>query len=289
MDRDFKWPDSSNKGTALLKLTHQRLANPLFKDEYLQWFVDDGDFAESKMVDSLATRADDPEKEFQRIAFWYAGLREKFFDDLVQEAIQNGAKQLLLLGSGFDTRYLRLEGVSDSSIQTFEVDLAPTISEKSNVLKVRLGETPPNLHLIPFDFNRGRLDCLFDYGLSPHLPTVCIWQGVSYYLPKETVKTVLKFMSEALSKGSVIGFDGCSPSMLTEDDQVPGIRFNIKTLKTKGEPYVFGMRPAPMRLWLGELGCSDVRSVDQQELEEMYAPGIGLPTHMWYIVTAKSG
>lgn len=288
MSPELRWPASTNKGTALLKLLHQRLPHPLFRDEFLQWFVDGASFSDNLSMDSLASPVHVPEKEFQRVAFWYAGLRERFFDDLIRESIEAGSTQLLLLGAGFDTRYLRLKGLARSSVQTYEVDLERTIAEKRRILEQRLGRIPPNLHLLPLDFNRRSLSELFENRLNGRSPAVCIWQGVSYYLPEETVLSVLRFMSRSLSPGSTIGFDCCSPLMLTDNEQVPGIQFNIRQLKMKAEPYVFGMDSESMEGWLQELGFTNIRSVDQRGLEKRYRPGIGLPDKMWYCVSAKT-
>lgn len=180
MGPNFRWPNTTNKGTALLRLLHQQLPSPLFKDEFLQWFVDEAGFSNNLSIGSLASPAQSPKEEFQRVAFWYAALRERFLDDLVRESIRGGSRQLLLLGFGYDTRFLRLKCVSDSSIQTFEIDLEPTISEKRQILMSRLGHIPPNLHLLPFDFNKEDLCELFEMGMDAQSPTVCIWQGVSY-------------------------------------------------------------------------------------------------------------
>ncbi len=285
----FGWPESANKGTAMLKRLHQRLPHPLFEDEFLRWFVDDSQFAVNLSIGSLFNPAVNPEEEFQRVAFWYAGLRERFFDDLIEESIQSGSRQLLLLGSGFDTRYLRLHIVANTHVHVFEVDLDTTIKEKAEVLRRKLGAIPPNLHLVPFDLNNRDLHNLFDCGLELHTPTVCIWQGVSYYLPQNTVQSVVEFMGKGLPPGSTIGFDCCSPLMLEPNDQVPGIRFNIERLKANGEPYVFGMDSGALQVWLRDLGFEAIRSYDQTELETRYHPGIHLPEGMWYVVAAQSG
>lgn len=289
MSTAFEWPDSTNKGTAMLKRLHQRLPNPLFEDEYLRWFVDDSKLAVNLSIASLFTPEVNPEEEFQRVAFWYAGLRERFFDDLIEESMQGGARQLLLLGSGFDTRYLRLNIVANTQMHVFEVDLEPTIEEKADVLRQKLGAIPPNLHLVPFDLNNRDLRCLFDRGLRRQTPTVCIWQGVSYYLPEDAVQSVVEFMSDALPPRSTIGFDCCSPLMIERNDRVPGIRFNIDRLESNGEPYLFGMESSALQDWLRELGLSAIQTYDQSELEARYRPGIDLPNDMWYVVTAQGG
>lgn len=285
---NLTWPNSTNKGTALLKLLHQRLPDPIVKDEYLQWFVDDSNLSSRPSIGSLLRPSADPQEEFQRIAFWYVGLREKYFDELIRKSLRDGATQVLLLGSGFDTRYLRLPEVANTTIQTFEVDREATVVFKQKALLTRLGRLPQNLHLIAFDFNIEKLDGLLHRGIDTQRPTVCVWQGVSYYLSEETVGRVLGFIYSRFPRLTSFGFDSCTPLMLEENDEVPGIRFNIERLNAIGEPYVFGRFPDAMEQWLKEIGFSGVHYREQPELEKMYRPGIRLPRNMWYVVTAMS-
>jgi len=283
------WPESTNKGTALLKLAHQFQKRVILRDDFLAWFFD------SATVDAL--RADPPDferrprsaaEEFQRTAYWYSVLRERHFDEAVTAGVRAGCRQLLLLGAGYDTRFFRLPEIAGRSVAVFEVDRAATIAEKRAGLEAHLGSLPARLFLIPLDLNREPLGTLFDRGLDRHLPTLCVWQGVTYYLPRESVSAVLDYVRDELPSGTRLAFDACGPLMLEANDVIPGIAFNSERLARIGEPYRFGMVPGEMRSWLQEKGFRRIRVASQRVLERRYLGRRTLPCEMWYVVTARS-
>jgi methyltransferase (TIGR00027 family) len=286
---DMEWPSSTNKGTALLKLKHQFDPNRILHDDYINWFFDESTIAKYRNAKpSVNEDPKDPDRKFSRIAYWYAILREKYIDDIIENRIESGCRQLLLLGSGYDTRFFRLPSIRKYSVATFEVDLPETIKEKMTIFKKRLGSLPAGLSLIPLNFNDNDLNGIVRGGFEPALPTVYVWQGVSYYLPEQTVSTVLNFIRTKMATGSLLSFDCCSPLMLIENDEIPGIRFNIERLKQIGEPYIFGMEPKDMKSWLQEKGFQHIDVAMQDDLEMTYLHTRTLPKKMWYVVTATS-
>jgi len=130
----MNWPGSTNRGTTLLRLLHQYEKDVLVKDDYVRWFVDDAAIQNADATRKSLEDESRPESQFQRIAYRYGILREIFFDDLIEAAVQDGCRQLLLLGAGFDIRFLRLSTLREGHIQTFEVDMPATIREKRAVL-----------------------------------------------------------------------------------------------------------------------------------------------------------
>ena len=103
---DIDWPASTNKGTALLKLMHQSDPYRILQDDYVSWFFDESATA---TVDSsqfrLRGKLNDSADAFSQIAYRYAILRERYIDDFIEASIESGCRQLLLLGSGYDTRF----------------------------------------------------------------------------------------------------------------------------------------------------------------------------------------
>ena len=284
---DIDWPSSTNKGTALLKLIHQSDPDRILQDDYVNWFFDES----TKAVVSSKSRFnensnDDSAGAFSQIAYRYTILREKYIDDFIEVSIESGCRQLLLLGSGYDTRFLRLPSIRKHSVATFEVDLPDTIEQKRSVLEARLGCIPAGLSLIPLDLRQADWKGIFQGGFQEAIPTIYVWQGVSYYLPERTVSTVLDFIRRGMVDGSHVVFDSCWPLMLVENDEIPGICFNIARLKEIGEPYIFGMEPKDMKLWLQGKGFRNIRLTLSNELEMVYMKASTLPRKTWYIVTA---
>jgi methyltransferase (TIGR00027 family) len=285
---NLKWPGSTNKGTALLKLLHQREQRVLVRDDYIGWYLESESIEISqKPFAGIVDLGESPEQKFQRIAYWFTEIREKYFDDIIKAAIEDQCKQLVLLGAGYDTRYLRLQILHDEMVRTIEVDRADMIAEKTKILSKHLQSLPRNLVFIPMDFSNCNLSALFDKGLKCDTKTVCIWQGVSYYLARDNVTSVIEFVKSQLPAMSVLGFDCCTPLMTYKNDQIPGIDFNIRRMEEIGEPYVFGMEAEKMRSWLDSIGFKEVKILTQNELAKRYQIGMELPNNMWYVVTAK--
>ncbi len=280
--------NSTNKGVAMLKLAHQFQNEVILKDEFVSWFFDE------TIINSLRENPWDIDSEpkediekIQRLSYWFAILREKYGDEVIENGISSGCRQLLLLGSGYDTRFFRLTFLQDSSIKTFEVDFPNTIKNKEEILCKKLGNIPLGLSLIPFDFNKDDPNSLSQYGFDKNIPTVYIWQGVTYYLPRETVSYVLDFIRDQMASGSVFMFDACSPLMTFKNDQIPGIRAQIDKLNEIGEPYIFGMNSNEMESWLKKKGFTNIKIHKQDDLEEKYLHRRTLPDNMWYVVSIR--
>lgn len=266
---------------------HQFDPNRILIDDYVSWFFDESTLAKLRNARPAVNEdRKDPAEEFNRVGYWYGILREKHIDDIIENSIESGCRQLLLLGSGYDTRFFRLHSIRKHSVATFEVDLPETIKDKMTILEKRLGSLPEGLTFIPFNLNDNDLNAIVRAGFQPAIPTVYVWQGVSYYLPERTVSAILDFVRAKMVSGSLLTFDCCWPLMLIENDEIPGIRFNIERLRQIGEPYIFGMEPNDMKSWLQGKGFQSVSVSMQDDLEMNYKNSRTLPKKMWYVVTA---
>lgn len=282
----MKWNKSTNKGTAMVKLAHQFQDEVLVKDEYVSWFFDEAEINSIKEnFQNFEREPQNDAEKFFEIAYWYIILREKHGDEAILTSINSGCKQLLFLGSGYDTRFFRLPSIRDSAIATFEVDLPKTIEDKKKCLIERLGEIPECLSLIPIDFNQDDIYSIFNYGFDKNVPTTYIWQGVSYYLPKENVSKILDFVKEQMAPGSIFVFDCCTPLMTFKNDEIPGISSQVDKLNEIGEPFLFGMYIDEMEAWLKEKGFETINILAQDELEAKFLHKRTLPNNMWYVVT----
>lgn len=282
----MKWSNSTNKGTAIVKLAHQFQDEVLFKDEYVSWFFDEAQINFVKEnVKNLELEAKNDAANFFKIAYWYIILREKHGDEAIATSIESGCRQILLLGAGYDTRFFRLPAIRDRSIATFEIDLPKTIDDKRKCILKKLGEIPQGLSLIPLDFNQDDIHSIRNYGFDKNVPTAYIWQGVSYYLSQENVSKVLDFIKEQMVQGSIFVFDCCTPLMTFKNDEIPGIASNIDKLNEIGEPFLFGMYTDEMEAWLKEKGFDNINILTQNDLEAKFLHKRTLPNNMWYVVT----
>ncbi|MBE9041336.1 SAM-dependent methyltransferase [Oscillatoriales cyanobacterium LEGE 11467] len=285
----IEWKNKTNKGAAFLKLAHQYQSDILLEDRYIRWFFDESDleFLKQNPLNAIAQPQDD-EEHFQHLAYWYIILREKYGDRAIEASISAGCKQLILLGSGYDTRFFRLSTIKENSVKTFEIDLPETIEEKQKCLRSKLGVIPRDLSLISLDLNRDNLNRIFEYGFESKVPTIYVWQGVSYYLERDSISKVLDYIKLQMAPGSVFVFDCCSPLMTFKNDRIPGININIEHLAKIGEPYRFGMYGDEMEEWLKEKGFNEIEILQFNDLEEMFCEKRTFPANMWYIVTVRA-
>jgi methyltransferase (TIGR00027 family) len=277
----------TNKGVALFKLLHQREAAPLVEDHYVRWFLSETQLREIDQQPPMPVDPpDDPDQRFVWIAYWYTILRERFVDDAVVESMAHGCSQVLSLGAGFDTRFFRIIQPQSLATHTFEVDLSGTIDEKRQCILSEIGRIPEHLHMVAMDLVADNIRNLISQGFDPSLPTIYLLQGLSYYLPKPTAVGLLQFFAADAAPGSQLLYDSCYPTMIVENDEVPGIRAQINKLTEIGEPYRFGEPPKDAVSRLQKWGCDDVRTWGMQDLESQYLGRATLPEKMWFLVRA---
>jgi methyltransferase (TIGR00027 family) len=133
--------------------------------------------------------------------------RTDYFDSLFADALKKALPQIVLLGAGYDTRAYRFAELNKGT-KVFELDIAPTQSQKKKFLKKARIEIPPDVKLVPIDFNEEFLgDVLEKAGFEVQEKTLFIWEGVTYYLNAESVDATLNFVSGSSHPESVIAFD----------------------------------------------------------------------------------
>jgi len=103
--------------------------------------------------------------------------RTRYVDEVLLQDLGGGARQVVILGAGFDSRAYRfrerLEGV-----RLFEVDYGPTQEYKKRRLQEIFGSVPKHVQYVAMDFNRDDLATqLRKNGYSPKERTLFIWEG----------------------------------------------------------------------------------------------------------------
>ncbi len=125
----------------------------------------------------------------------HIALRTATIDRALTDALEAGARQVVLLGAGLDARAWRL--APDALF--FEVDHRATQERKRARARV-LGRPP---RFVPVDFARERLaDALARAGHDASVPTAWIWEGVTMYLPPRAVRETLQQVAERSAPGS---------------------------------------------------------------------------------------
>lgn len=139
-------------------------------------------------------------------------LRTRFLDDFVRQELDSGARQLVLLGAGFDMRGLRLPEVSAHGARVFEVDFAELLDRKRSLLTAARVELPDHVAHVPCDlmsadFESALVEALESNGYRRDTRTVFVWEGVIAYVDDPAIGRSLSFMAAAGPPGSRLGFD----------------------------------------------------------------------------------
>jgi methyltransferase (TIGR00027 family) len=133
--------------------------------------------------------------------------RTEFIDSQLEEFLQetegsSSNRQVVLLGSGYDTRSLRY---SQEGIDFFEVDIPDVLSMKSKMVDqycVEGSSSSSSIKFVPLDLNEvltrneNIVDVLKTNGLRVDLPTIVVCEAVLFYLIPGAVQ---KMVSELFS------------------------------------------------------------------------------------------
>lgn len=138
------------------------------------------------------------------------GHRKIFVQRQVAEAIERGARQVLVVGAGFDTLCLRL-APQHPDVQFFEVDHPATAAAKAK--GIALEGQPANMIQIAADLGERPLSkVLSDDGhWENSLPSVLVAEGLFQYLKEEEVRGLLLEAAACAPSGSRFVFTHAIP------------------------------------------------------------------------------
>lgn len=199
-----------------------------------------------------------------RLATWFLDLgwprtrssavvRTRLIDDLLREAMRGGARQALLLGAGFDSRPYRL--VELGGVPVFEVDHPSTQKAKRHRLEARLGRLPGSVRFVPVDFEKDDLEAaLRQAGFDARTATVAIWEGVVSYLTAPAVDQNFRMLARMLAPGSLLIFTYVHQGALDGSVVFREARRWKSSVRSSGEPFIFGFDPAALADYLRPRG-----------------------------------
>lgn len=117
--------------------------------------------------------------------------RARFIEDLVEEALEQGINQYVILGAGLDTFAQRRTEFHDR-LQIYEIDEPQTQQWKKERLANLSYSVPSHLHFVPVNFEKEESwpEELIASGFNKSKPAIVVSTGVSMYLSLEAnIKT----------------------------------------------------------------------------------------------------
>ena len=140
--------------------------------------------------------------EMARVMADMIALRTATIDAAVRDAIAGGARQLVILGAGYDGRAWRLPELA--GVKVFEVDHPATQGDK----RTRVAQLPPAqgiVTFVPVDFERDALGTALERaGHDRSSPTCWIWEGVVMYLTHDAMHATLAAIADRSAPGSTL-------------------------------------------------------------------------------------
>jgi len=203
-----------------------------------------------------------------------AVVRIRAIDDLTRDAIRNGARQLVLLGAGFDSRGCRLDEAGN--IPVFEVDHPATQRLKRERLHAFMGALPENTTYVAVDFERDDLETrLMESGYIPAIQSVVVWEGVIDYLTAQAVRNTLAVLARLLAPSSPLIFTYTHKGALDGTMNFRGARRWRYLCRVSGEPFIFGLDPDKLAELLRSHLFLLQSDASTEEIARCYCPALG--------------
>ena len=232
------------------------------------------------VVDALSSSYDEAMREIEIAGFVRAMTeRTRFIDEALERAIGAGATQVLIPGAGFDSHAYRYRELL-ASARVFEVDRPAMLAFKRRRVDAALGGPPPNLTYVPIDLDKEDMPtALARHGYDASQRTFVIMEGLTMYLPEESLRATFRFVASHAS-GSGVVFDFATRAMVEGLKQIdlaslpPTARAGLERFLNviKDEPWLFGFPIDSEKAYLAELGMElrEVVTIGSEESARRY-------------------
>lgn len=163
----------------------------------------------------------------------HVSLRRAAIDEALEQAVEAGATQLVVLGAGLDARPWRLQALR--GVTVFEIDHPATQLGKQR----RVAQRPAlaaDVRFVAVDFERDALaERLAASGHATGPRTAWIWEGVTPYLHPAAIEATLADVSARSAPGSRLLVTYAVPELVPWD--LPGLGALTKaSFAALGEP-----------------------------------------------------
>jgi len=200
----------------------------------------------------------------------YVLARTKLFDEVFVDALGHDFPQVVLLGSGMDTRAFRFQD-KNKGTTIFDLDIHATQRYKREILERKKIALPDTLVFAPIDFSKQRIaDVLSEARYREGQQTLFLWEGVTMYLEPEAVDGTLSFVRNSAAEGSIVAFDYVRASVLRRENTLYGEKGGYDRVAKAGERWTFGIEDGAIERFLAERGLKLLSHYAPADLEAAY-------------------
>lgn len=266
---------------------HSEFDNPKIFDDYVaKEFISqkERNDIEMNMVQGIHFFNTDIAQQFQdnpqEILKWITQVqlsptplaRAAYCERVLLHEVALGAKQYVILGAGLDTFSFRHREL-ENKIEIFEVDHPSTQQFKKERIEEAEFEIPNNLHFISMDFTKGfSYEQLQNEGFE-NKKTFFSLLGVTYYLTKEELSSLIECLFAMVPEGSSIVFDYPDGNLFTEKGLSNRVENMVKMAAIGGEPMKSCFSYAEMEALLEKAGLLIYEHLSPEDINTFYFEG----------------
>ena len=257
------------------------LLRPLFKDPeepYLEWFINEHGEGARRYLQAWKSNNQAPIMRFLREQMaqgsaLFTLLRKLFIEEEARQALALGARQLVVLGAGYDPLALRLQK-EFPRVRFYEVDHPATQAVKRKALVDR-DALPAGLTLIPVDFVRETAEEKLRAapGFDPAVRGCFVCEGTLMYLKPEDEEAVFASVRRLGGPGTRFLFTWVDRTILESD---PKARNVAAMLSYAGEPLRSSHDPGETADFLKAHGFKLLTLGDHAALKERFLDPHGI-------------
>lgn len=265
-------------GTAFVvaeyRAEENREAAPLYQDQVVGLFLND----DSRLAAGRLAVRFPPVKDMVKI-------RTRYFDDTLENQLLLQFRQVVILGSGLDTRAVRKQA---PGVKYFEIDDPDTLTLKQ--ARYEQGGIDVNVKFIPGNYvTDGLIQLLELNDFDFDVPTYFIWEGNVMYLRLDAVKHVLAEIRTHVKRFR-LSCDYMAEAVISNTTGDAGILTLVESFAAMGAPWLSGIRD--IQTFAHELGLDVLEDFKTAELYRTYRTDrpIASPIFDFYSVcTLESG
>ncbi|MFK4326038.1 methyltransferase (TIGR00027 family) [Bacillus sp. RC55] len=198
--------------------------------------------------------------------------RAAYCERVLLHEVTLGAKQYVILGAGLDTFSFRHREL-ENEIEIFEVDHPSTQAFKIQRVKEAEYEIPNNLHFVSMDFTKDfSKQTLVKEGFE-NKKTFFSLLGVTYYLTKEELSSLIERLFAMVPEGSSIVFDYPDENLFTEKGLSNRVENMVKIAAVGGEPMKSCFSYTEMEALLEKVGLLIYEHLSPEDIDKLYFEG----------------
>ncbi|MEX2479977.1 MAG: SAM-dependent methyltransferase [Gammaproteobacteria bacterium] len=198
-------------------------------------------------------------------------VRDRLTEEVLRSFANDGGRQFVLLGAGFDSTALRRPAWLHA-VAIYEIDHPATQAVKlARIAALEGAAAAAEFEAIAIDFeHEGLGDGLARSNFDPATPALFAWQGVIYYLSSGAIKEILRELGTVAAPGSELLFDFLLPEWTLEAGSGRVLSFARLFTARLGERYVSYHTVEDVRALLAEAGFEVLSIRLDAELERAY-------------------